>query len=228
MKKSAAQLDLPLDDPEDWVWLETHVVDGRFCPPLKEGSATEGGRRGPRPAPVAPLVLPSSRLRWDARTSTWRTTYQRIRAVTYAPISLVVVRDEETGEEVEFEIRSVSRAASDWRSLTYRAAGRDERLVVVNADAAGEDEAPPALRVVAHATYWVAENVLGDRARRDVERAGFRFDPAERQWVTLDPCAAAAFDPALRASLRRQREELERASAQRVPRNVRYRDFRRK
>ena len=168
-------------------------------------------------------MVPTSRLRWDARTRTWRTTYQRIRARTLAQVSEIVVRDEETGEEVRFEVRSVSRAVADWRSITYRSPGRDERLVVVNADAAGEAEAPPTLHVISHGTYWTAENVVGERARRDVERAGFRFDPTKRWWITLDPCAAAAFDPALRRSLRRQREEMERATVRQAPRNARYR-----
>ena len=223
MIKNVAQLDLPIDDPENWGRLETHVVDGQFCPPIKEEREPNEGTRRPRPVPQEPAVVPTSRLRWDARTRTWRTTYQRIRARTLAPIMGVVVRDEETGEEVAFEMRSVSRAASDWRSLTYRASGRDERLVVVNADAAGEAETPPTLRVVSHVTYWTAENVVGERARRDVERAGFRFDPTERRWITLDPNAAAAFDPVLRRSLRRQREEMERATARQVPRHARYR-----
>lgn len=193
-------LDIDAVDPNDPLGvahLETHVVDGVFCPPLKDGEEEVAERRSRRARPrrEPPSVVPASLLSYDPASSTYRTSARRLASRDVLCGADVVVRDEARGADAPYALARVSRSPWDWLAMHYREVGGDGRLVVLNTRARGREED---VAVVLDGVVWVAEFGFTRENRERVERAGFRFDPEERRWQTRDARVAARLDPSLR------------------------------
>jgi hypothetical protein len=191
----------------DFSRLETDVVDGVFCPPLKEGDEIIRERQSRRPARNKYLhdeVIPSFLLSYNPTTRTYKTTMRRLAAHEHLFNTLITVRDEDGGE-VKFRLVRVTRSPQDWRTMVFKSIDKSRQLIVVNTDARGSETDVAVMREGSH---WIAVFGFSPENRNRVEAAGFVFCPVERRWQTQDARVAAILDPAMRAQLRRCEAEV--------------------
>lgn len=221
------QLPLPLDVPpprlvpapdDDWrrEWdehvasLETHVVDGVFRPPLKEGEDDEStprpyaGRR--RNGRVHDERIPAHLFSYDEASRTFKTTYTRLRDRGYLYCSLITVVDGE--EDIPFRLFQVAqRRDEEWTLIRFRHfVGKDleHELIIVNnalppsSEPAGDQQR--AISVVRDGDVWVAKFEWSAANKEKVRRAGFEFASREGRWITRDRRAAARLEALVRSS----------------------------
>lgn len=190
------------DKAIDYSRLETDVVDGVFCPPLKEGDEVireRQSRRPPRNKYLHDEVVPASLLSYNPATRTYKTTMRRLNSHEHLFNTLITVR-EETGEQVKFRLVRVTRSLEDWRTMVFKSIDKSKQLIVVNTDARGDERG---VAVVREGSHWVAQFGFSPENRSRVESAGFVFCPVERRWQTQDARVAAILDPATRSQVLR-------------------------
>lgn len=181
----------------DFSRLETHVIDGTFCPPLKDGEDALPERRSRRPSLNRVLhdeVVDASLLSYNEGARAYKTTHRRLSSRGHFCNILITVRGGAAERDERFELKQVTRTPHNWSTRVYRSAER-RRLVVINTDARGAEED---VAVVRDGVFWVAQFGFSPENRRRVEAAGFLFSPEERRWQTRDARAAVALDPSLR------------------------------
>lgn len=193
----------------NWADLEDHVIDGVFSPPMTKSGAIPACQAQPkRHRPSRELhdeVIPASLFRYDAATRTHKTTIVRLRGHKFN--TLVTLRDDATGECVQYALKRVLRNRSDWIAMTFQATSDDNRgaqIVVLNTSTSETASNKPEIVVARDGLRWLAKFRWSEANRRIVQKAGFRFCPLEKLWHTRDPAVAAKFDPALRKIIAEQ------------------------
>jgi hypothetical protein len=201
----------------DWASLEDHIVEGVFSPPAKEEDrrAIISGTRSRRLRDAALLnpVIPSTLFSHNPTTSTYKTTIRRLR--DYPFNTLITLYNVATEERVTYDLRQVVRNGADWRVMKF-AASEGRHLFVLNTSDLIREQARigDEIEVVQDNLQWIAKFRWSDANKREVQRAGFRFNLLEKQWTTCDPKIAAAFDPSIRAKLESQRKSIVNAAPQ--------------